>query len=148
MAGDGGSVAAYLDALPEERRAVVSTVRAAILDALPAGYVESLRWGMIAYEVPLEVSGPTYNGEPLLHSALAAQKRHYALYLTSVHADPERAEDFRRRYLATGCRLDMGKSCVRFTRLEDLPLPLVIETIGALEVDAFLGLVRRARDRR
>jgi hypothetical protein len=148
MAREDGPITAYLDALPEERRAVVSTVRTAILDALPAGYVESSRWGMIAYEVPLEVSGPTYNDQPLLHSALAAQKRHYALYLTSVYADPERAEDFRRRYLATGCRLDMGRSCVRFTRLEDLPLPLVTETIGALEVDAFLELVKRARDRR
>jgi hypothetical protein len=148
MAPEDGTIAPYLDALPEERRAVVSTVRAAILDALPEGYIESSRWGMIAYEVPLEVSGPTYNGQPLLHSALAAQKRHYALYLTGVYADPGRAEDFRRRYLASGCRLDMGKSCVRFRRLEDLPIPLISETIGALEVDVFLELVRRARNRR
>ena len=135
----------YLDELDDESRAVVEEVRATILQHLPEGYVESMRWGMIAYEVPLELSGPTYNDQPLMYAALARQARHYAVYLTGPWSDPDGAlQDFRAAYAATGKKLDMGKSCVRFTRLDDLPLDVLGEEVARLDVDEFVGIAERA----
>ncbi|HLF04101.1 MAG TPA: DUF1801 domain-containing protein, partial [Dehalococcoidia bacterium] len=65
---------AYLDALPQERRAVIAAVRRVILENLPPGYQESMNWGMICYEVPLERFPKTYNKQPLMYAALASQK--------------------------------------------------------------------------
>lgn len=81
------TLAEYLDELPEERRAVVARVRQTVLDHLPAGYQETMRWGMISYEIPLERYPNTYNGQPLAYIGLAAPKRHYALYLMGAYAD-------------------------------------------------------------
>ncbi len=143
MAATATTVKEYLDGLPDDRRRALETVRATILDNLPEGMEEAFAWGMITYQIPLERSGPTYNGKPLMYAALTDQKHHMALYLTTVYADPHQLERFRERYLATGKRLDMGKSCVRFRSLEDLPLDVVGETIGAATVDSFLAQMRR-----
>ena len=100
---------------------------------------------MIAYEVPLEVSGPTYNDQPLTYAALARQSCHYSVYLTGPWSDPDGAlAEFREAYLATGKKLDMGKSCVRFKRLDDLPLDVIGDEIARLDVDEFVGIVERA----
>jgi uncharacterized protein YdhG (YjbR/CyaY superfamily) len=134
-------VAEYLAALPGDRRESLETVRKAIMANLPLGMEEVVEWGMITYQVPLDRSGPTCNGKPLMYAALANEKRHMAVYLTNVYADPNRLERFRERYLSTGKRLDMDKSCVRFRRLADLPVDLIGETIGAMTTDEFLHLV-------
>lgn len=142
---NAATVDEYMDELDDDAAEVVETVRATILEHLPDGYVETMRWGMIAYEVPLEVSGPTYNDQPLMYAALARQARHYAVYLTGPWSDADGAlQDFREAYLATGKKLDMGKSCVRFKRLDDLPLDVVGEEIARLDVDEFVGIAERA----
>ena len=87
------TVAEYLAELTDEQRAEVSTVRDVILANLPAGYVEVMGWGLITYAVPLEVSGPTYNKQPLMYAALAAQKRYYAVYLNTVMEEFEESID-------------------------------------------------------
>jgi uncharacterized protein YdhG (YjbR/CyaY superfamily) len=143
MPPSSSAVERYLAELPDDRRAAVETVRKTILDNLPRGMEEAVEWGMLTYQVPLDRSGPTYNGKPLMYAALANQKRHMALYLTSVYADPAELERFRARYLATGKRLDMGKSCVRFRRIEDLPLNVVADTIAANTVEGFLARASR-----
>jgi hypothetical protein len=79
------TVSKYLEQLPEARRAVVARVRRPILDHLPRGYREAVRWGTLTYEIPLERYPETYNGQPLGYVALAAQKSHYALYLTGTY---------------------------------------------------------------
>lgn len=135
---DATSVQEYLDALPPERREAIDAVRGTVLSHLPDGFVEAVRWGMIAYEVPLERWPDTYNGQPLMYAAIGNQKRHMAVYLTSVYSDPRRLERFREAYLATGKKLDMGKSCVRFTQLEHLPLDVIGEVIGSTTVDEFV----------
>ena len=81
------SPAAYLASLPPERRKVIAVVRAVVKKHLPAGYVETMNWGMLAYEVPLKRYPDTYNKQPLMYLALAAQKNNYALYLTSATSD-------------------------------------------------------------
>lgn len=138
-----GTVEEYLAELPEDRRSTVSAVRDVILANLPAGYVEGVQWGMITYSVPLEVSGKTYNGQPLGYVSLASQKNHLSLYLMGVYG--EREQEFRAEFEATGRKLDMGKSCVRFKRLDDLPLDLIGREVARQGVDDFVAKVRAAR---
>jgi hypothetical protein len=146
MRSAAATVDEYLESLPEDRREVISAIRRVILDRLPEGYEEAMNWGMISYQVPLATYPDTYNGQPLMYAALAAQKRHYAVYLTGVYADPAALAEFTSAYEATGKPLDMGKSCVRFTRLDDLPLDVIGDVIGAVEVGEFIAMVERARD--
>ena len=121
------TVAEYLAELPTERRAVVATVRDLVNRHLPPGYVETMRWGMISWELPLERFPTTYNGQPLGVAALAAQKSHYALYLPAADGDPALGEALAHAWRAAGKKLDMGKSCLRFRRLDDL----VPDAVGA-----------------
>lgn len=132
------TVEQYLAELPDDRRADVESVRDLVLANLPQGYVETIRWGMITYEVPLEVYPDTYNGQPLMFLALAAQKRHLALYLTNVAFVPGGEERFKTRYLETGKKLDMGRSCLRFKKADDLATDLIAETIRSTSLDEFI----------
>ncbi len=134
----------YLGELPDDRRQAIAEVRQTILDNLPEGYVEAMSWGMISYEVPLETHPDTYNGKPLMYAALASQKNHMAVYLTGVYGDEETKEWFVERYRASGKKLDMGKSCVRFKSLEQLPLDLIGESIARVPLDEFIDLVEAA----
>ena len=135
----------YLAELPDDRRAALAAVRAVILANLPEGYVEAMRWGMISYEVPLETCPDTYNGQPLSYAALASQKRHMALYLSNVYASPELTARLQQGFADAGLKLDMGKGCVRFTRLEKLPLDVIVEMFAATSVDEFIALSTEAR---
>ena len=142
MRSEAATVEAYLAELPDERRAAITAVRDVILANLPAGYEETMNWGMIAYEVPLSTYPDTYNGQPLSYAALASQKNYMALYLTGIYMDAEAREQFERDYRATGKRYDVGKSCVRFRKLEDLPLPVIAEAIRFLPADEFVERVK------
>lgn len=143
MAGGGATtVEEYLESLDDERRATFEGLRAFILEHLPPGYHEQVLWGMPTYAIPLEVSGPTYNGKPLAPVSFAAQKRHGSLYLLMLYADSDEERSFRDRWSGPK-RLDMGKSCVRFGRLEDLDLPLIGEVLAATTPDRFLASYRQ-----
>jgi hypothetical protein len=93
---------------------------------------------MITYQVPLEVYPDTYNKKPLMYAALANQKNHMAVYLTAIYMDEKLNQDFELSYKQTGKRYDVGKSCVRFRKLEDLPLPVIAESIRSMEMDEFI----------
>ena len=135
----------YLAELPDDRRDVVRTVLEAVRHNIPPGYTESMAMGMIAWTVPLERYPDTYNGQPLGYVGLAAQKRHYSLYLMGCYMDPVQAQEFRTRWESRGRRLDMGKSCLRFNKLEDLDLDFVGEVIAGTPVDDFLATYERQR---
>ena len=145
MQSSAKTVDDYLSELDDGRREAIAAVRGIILDNLPDGYEETMQFGMITYVVPFSVLADTYNGQPLMYAALASQKRHMAVYLTNVYADGSVEGWFRERYLATGKRLDMGKSCVRFRKLDDLPLELVGEAIARTPVDEFVELYKASR---
>ena len=145
MQSDATTVGEYLSALPPERRAALETVRAEILANLPDGYEEAMNWGMITYQVPLSTFPDTYNGRPLVYAALANQKNHMAVYLIAVYADEVTREEFVAAYRATGKRMDIGKSCVRFKKLDDLPLELIGRTIAEVSVDTFVTETEAAR---
>lgn len=129
----------YLATLPADRREMVSAIRDAINANLPDGYVEGMAYGMIGWSVPLERFGDTYNGQPLGLVGLASQKNHVAVYLNSVYADPAAEAWFRERFSASGKKLDMGKSCLRFRKLEDVAIDVIGETIARADLDGFLA---------
>lgn len=135
----------YLASLPEDRREAVRAVRQVVLDNLPDGFVEGMSHGMLAWYLPLDRFPDTYNGEPLGLAAIASQKNYMSLYLIPVYGDPQEEAWFRERYVASGKRLDMGKSCVRFKRLEDLPLDVIGETIARVDVESFIAHYEDAR---
>jgi uncharacterized protein YdhG (YjbR/CyaY superfamily) len=135
----------YIASLPAERREAVAAVRDVVRKHLPHGYEEGMQYGMIGWYVPLDRFGDTYNGQPLALAGLANQKRHMSLNLNSVYGDRDTDAWFHERYAASGKRLDMGKSCVRFRRLDDLPLDLIGETIARADVDTFVEYYRAAR---
>lgn len=151
MRSSASTVEEYLAELPEERREAIEAVRQVILKNLPEGYEEVMNWGMITYQVPLETYPDTYNKKPLMYAALALQKNHMAIYLTAIYMDEEARREFEAAYKATGKRYDVGKSCVRFRKLADLPLELIGESIASLPVSEFVervkeaGSVRRSR---
>lgn len=144
---DAATVEAYLAELPAERREAIEAVRRTILANLPDGYEEQMSFGMIGYVVPLIRYPDTYNKEPLALAALASQKRHMAVYLNNVYGDPATLEWFTAAYAASGKRLDMGKSCVRFKRLADLPLDVIGETIARTSLEEFLAFYESARSK-
>lgn len=135
----------YLLSLPEDRRAVVEAVRGLILENLPPGYVETMNWGMLSYEIPLSSYPNTYNGKPLSYIGMAAQKNNYALYLMAVYANPLLLQRLQDAYARVNKKLDMGKSCLRFKKLEDLLQPAIAETIAAVPVKKYIEVYEKSR---
>jgi hypothetical protein len=135
----------YLASLPEDRRAVVSTVRDVVLRNLPEGYRETVTSGMLGYGIPLERYPTTYNKQPLAYVALAAQKSHYALYLMGAYSDPAHSAWIADEFARAGKKLDMGKSCLRFRRLEDLPLDVVGQSIASIPPERLIEFYEASR---
>lgn len=148
MHSDAASADAYLAQLPPERAEVIAPVCELVRTHLPAGYEETMAWGMVCWVVPLSRYPKTYNGQPLGYVALAAQKRYNSLYLMTVYGDETREQEFRTRWEAGGRRLDMGKSCLRFRSLDELDFDLLAETIAATPVEDYIALYEQARGSR
>jgi hypothetical protein len=138
---------AYLDELPAERAALVARLRDLVNANLPEGYVERMSWGMIGWEVPSERYPDTYNGQPLVYAGLAAQKNYTALYLNCVCASDERTERLKAQWAAAGKKLDMGKSCLRFKRAEDVAEEVLAQTIRSIPIDRFIAEYEAGRRR-
>ncbi|UCF36227.1 MAG: DUF1801 domain-containing protein [Acidobacteriota bacterium] len=147
MKSEANSVEEYLEKLSPERREALAEVRRVIQENLPEGFEEEMNWGMICYQVPLATFSDTYNKQPLMYAALASQKNHMAVYLSCIYSDGRRREWFEDAYRATGKRIDMGKSCVRFRKLEDLPVDLIGQVIGRTSLEEFLEVYRKAKKR-
>lgn len=139
------TVEQYMEELPPERREVVSAVRNTILDNLPEGYSESMNWGMISYEIPLEDYPDTYNGQPLGYLALAAQKNYYSLYMMGVYGDPGQEAKLKKGFEEAGKKVDMGKSCVRFRKLGDVSLDVLGELIASTPPEAMIARYEESR---
>ena len=137
----------YLAELPPERRSIVASVRDLVHRNLPEGYRETMNWGMISYELPLKRYPDTYNGQPLGYAALAAQKNFYTLYLNSVYQDGERKKWLEREFQKAGKKFDMGKSCLHFKRLEDLPLDVIARVIGSTPPEKLIEQHEASRKR-
>lgn len=145
MQSDATTAEDYLAELSEERREVVGAVRDVINAHLPQGYVEQMDWGMISWVVPLETCPKTYNGKPLAYVGLASQKQHVSVYLMGLYTDGPELAWFQQQYAARGLMLDMGKSCVRFKRLDQIPLDVLGEVIGMIPVEEYVARHETAR---
>lgn len=132
------TVEGYLSELDPVRRATLSTLRSVAKNSLKPGFAERMSWGMLCYEVPLEVSGPTYNKKPLVYLGIASQKHGISVYLNGLYSSPEYLDEFCRRWLEVSPRLDMGKGCLRFKSLTDAQLEVISWVIAQHSVAGFL----------
>ncbi len=148
MQSNARTIAEYISSLPDDRAAQIVEVRKTILDNLPEGYEETMNWGMISYQVPLSVYPDTYNKQPIIYAALASQKNHMAVYLSGIYMFEDRYMAFEKAYRETGKRFDVGKSCVRFRNLENLPLDLIGKTIASIPMTDFVEHVKKVKSPR
>jgi len=142
MRSDARTVRQYLDALPADRRAALEAVRAVILENLDPLYQEGMQYGMIGYSVPHSVYPAGYHcdpKQPLPFASIASQKNHMAVYLMGLYGDPEQERWFAEEWRRTGKRLDMGKCCVRFRRLEDVPLEVLGKAVKRVPARKFIA---------
>lgn len=145
MRSNATTIEQYLSELPDGRRGDIEAVRQIILRNLPEEYEEAMNWGMITYQVPLSAYPDTYNGQPLMYAALSSQKNHMALHLIGIYLNNETHQDFEAKYKSTGKRYDAGKSYIRFRKLDDLPLPLVAESVALYSVKEFIKRFEKIR---
>ena len=131
------TVEQYLAELEEPRRGEIAKLLDLIRHNLPKGFDEAMAWGMIVFQVPMSVSGPTYNGQPLAVVALASQKNHISFYLSSIYASKELTAEFHDRWERSGKKLDMGKSCVRFKSLDKADLEALSWAVSLLTPEEF-----------
>ncbi len=147
MQSTAQTVEDYLAELPPERQHAMGEVRKAILDSLPDGFEEIMDFGMIGYVIPLETYPKTYNGHPLQYAALASQKNYMSLYLMCIYAHEESRMWFMDELEKRGKKLNIGKACIRFKKLDDLPLDLVGEAIAHASVEDYIKVYESARSR-
>ncbi|HBS06292.1 MAG TPA: DUF1801 domain-containing protein [Leptospiraceae bacterium] len=146
MKYSASTVTEYLTQIPPERKSAIQPIRKAIKSALPSGYQELIQYGMITYAVPLKRYPAGYlekSDTPVPFLSIASQKNHMAIYLMCVYGKEE--ENFRKRYRESGKKLDMGKCCIRFKKLEDLALDAVCEEVRTWTVDRFLNKYEQGR---
>lgn len=136
------TVAEYLKSLPEDRRKAVKTIRDAVNRSLPKGYKEGIQYGMIGWFVPHSLYPAGYHcdpKQPVPFVSLASQKNHMSLYMSCVYGMAEERERLAENWRKAGKKLDMGKGCIRFKKLEDVPLDVVGTAIKRIPVGKFLA---------
>ncbi len=149
MQSSAQTVDEYLAELPEERREAIQVVRKVILDNLPAGYEEGIQYGLISYFVPHSLFPAGYHcnpAEPLTYIGLGSQKNYMSLYLMCVYGNTEMNEWFTSEYRARNMKLDMGKSCVRFKKVSDLPLDVIAQAVSKVSLEAYVARYVSIRD--
>ena len=145
MPSKATTVEQYLSGLTDDRRNALEAVRRVILKNLDKDYEEGMQYGMIGYYVPHHVYPPGYHcdpKQPLTFAGLASQKNHMSLYLMCVYGDSNHLNWFREAWAKTGKKLDMGKSCVRFKKVEDLPLDVIGEAIKRVPARKYVEILR------
>lgn len=150
MQSKATTVTAYIASLPEDRRRAVGAVRKVIRANLDSGYEEGMQYGMIGYYVPHKLFPAGYHcdpKQPLPFAALASQKNYLSLYLMGVYCGcaegPDACETadarwFREAWAKTGKKLDMGKACIRFRKVEDLALDVIGEAISRVPAEVYV----------
>ena len=148
MQSDAPTVKDYLAGLPPERRDALEGLLEVIRKHLQPGFEEGMQYGMIGWYVPHPRFPAGYHcdpKQPLPFAALASQKNHLALYMGCLYGDTAEVQRFRQQWGATGKKLDMGKSCIRFKKLEDLPLDVIGEAFARISVDRFVADYEQTR---
>lgn len=148
MQSKATTVEQYLAELPEDRRAAIAAVRKVILKNLDKDFEEGMQYGNIGYFVPHRIFPAGYHcdpSQPLCFAGLASQKNHMAVYLMCQYGSTNEATWFQKAWAKTGKKLDMGKSCVRFKKLEDLALDVIGEAIRRVSAKKYIEFYEAAR---
>ena len=137
------SVEEYLAHIPDERKESFAKLRDTILANLPKGFQEEMNYGMIGYVVPHSIYPAGYHTSPdlpLPFVSIASQKNHIALYHMGIYANPEVLAWFKKEY-PKHCKtkLEMGKSCIRFKKPENIPLELIGQLMKKISVKAWIN---------
>lgn len=149
MQSKAATVAQYLASLPDDRRAAIERVRKVFLDNMQGGYAEGMQYGMIGYYVPHTLFPPGYHcdpNQPLPFASLGSQKNHMAVYLMCIYGHEGHRAWFEKAWKAAGKKLDMGKACIRFKKLDDLALDVLAEAIRRVPVNTYVEHYLAARD--
>ena len=139
------SVDGYLASLPANQREVMSAVRDTVRKNLPAGYEEMMQGRYISYVIPLSRLPKTYNGQALWYVALVIQKNYYALHMVAAYGDAKVLARIQNGFKKAGKKLDMGKACIRFKKLEDLPLDVIGETVASVPSEGYIKAYEASR---
>ncbi len=142
MPAEWASPEDYLASLPEDRQEPMTALRDAITEALPEGYQEGIQYGMIGWSIPHSIYPAGYHcdpKQPVPFVSIASQKSHMAVYLFCLYLEPEAVEKFQADWKATGTKLDMGKSCLRFKKWSDVRVELIQDVIRSASVEKFLA---------
>jgi hypothetical protein len=146
------TVSAYLASLTAEKRAAIEEARAFVRKHIPKGYAEFMNWGVINWGIPLDEFANTYNGQPLCYVALGAHKSYNSLYLMGAYetSTGEYTSPFSQKLLVdafkkAGKRLDMGKCCLHFKKLDDLELTSVAQVIAMSTPKQYLAYYKKVK---
>ena len=144
MKYESNSVDEYLKAIPEDRREVLTLIRKLLFDNIPSGFEEVLGYGMPAYVVPHSIYPSGYHCDsklPLPFINFASQKNFVAFYHMGIYAKPELLEWFVGEYPKhCSAKLDMGKSCIRFKKVENIPFGLLADLVTKMMMDEWITI--------
>ncbi len=134
----------YVDGLPEDRKAAVETLRKEIKKNLPKGFSEEMSYGMLGYVVPHSLYPQGYHCDPTLplpFMSVASQKNFIAVYHMGIYADPKLLDWFTKEYAKQSkTKLDMGKSCIRFKKPDQIPFKLIGELASKMSPKDWIEL--------
>ncbi len=141
----------YVESLPDDRKAAISAIRKAVNDNLPEGFKECMAYGMIGWVVPHSLYPPGYHCDPKLPLGfmnLASQKNHIALYSMCLYGNSKQLEWFTAEWARHSTnKLNMGKSCIRFSKLDDVPLGLIGELASKVTPEQWIEIYEKALQR-
>lgn len=147
MQSKASTVKQYLAELPADRRKALEAVRRVILENLDKHYEEGMQYGMIGYYVPHRVFPPGYHcdpQQPLPFACLASQKNYMSLYLMSAYGNSAEEQWFREQWAKAGKKLDKGKACIRFKKLDDVPLDVIGQAIRRVPARKYIEQYAKA----
>ena len=148
MQSKSKTVPEYIDSLLPERKQIINSIRKVIRKNLPKGFQEEMNYGMIGYVVPHKIYPEGYHCDPTLplpFLGLASQKNFIAIYHMGIYAQPKLLEWFQDEWRVHSTKkLDMGKSCIRFKKPEDVPLDLIGELVTKLTPQQWIGIYEKA----
>ncbi|MFD1632073.1 DUF1801 domain-containing protein [Pseudopedobacter beijingensis] len=140
------TVTEYMEQLPAERKEVLQKLRKIITENLPEGFEETLSYGMIGYVVPHSIYPDGYHVTPQLPLPfinIASQKSHIALYHMALYADENLLNWFKEEYAKqTNTKPDIGKSCIRFKKPEQIPFSLIGELVQQIDIQQWVQLYK------
>ena len=133
----------YVDSLPKERKNPIEKLRTIILENLPLGFQEVMGYGMLGYVVPHQIYPEGYHCNPKLplpFMNVASQKNFVSLYHMGIYANPELLEWFSDEYSKlVKTKIDMGKSCIRFKKMDEIPFELIGELVKKMSVEDWIS---------